>query len=279
MHQHADGGRVFAVRHLFAGQDLGQLFGAAGRVFGRDHPQTDVRMRAQRLFERGDGLRLIVFDADQRRFWLQQMAQNIGALQNFFRALAHQAVVGGDIGFALGGVEDQRFHAVSAALQLTGGGEAGAAQPGDAGLMNALNQFVRRQLAEVGRRLTFTPAVFAVGADNHAQFGQAGRVSGDMRFDGDHRTGGRRMHRQRTAAAHGQRLAFQYAVAGLHQQFAFRPQVLLQRNNKGIGQRGGAQRGAAGLRLHFRWMDPAVEIPNAIFFKGGEQIKHVAPRE
>ncbi|MNM06557.1 hypothetical protein D3C81_165710 [compost metagenome] len=86
------------------------------------------------------------------------------------------------------------------------------------------------------------------------------------------------MYRHRAAAAHGQRLALQYPVADVDAQLAFRSKMLLQGNNKTVGQRSGAQWHSAGLSLHFRWMDPAVEIPNPVFFEGGEQIKHVAPR-
>ena len=50
LHQHADSGGVFAVRHFLADQDLGELLGAAGRIFGWDHPQRDARLIAQRQF-------------------------------------------------------------------------------------------------------------------------------------------------------------------------------------------------------------------------------------
>ena len=86
------------------------------------------------------------------------------------------------------------------------------------------------------------------------------------------------MHRHGTATANGQRLAFQHVLADVDAQFAFRSQMLLQGDDKGVGQRGGTQRYAAGLGFHFWGMDPAVEIPNPVFFEGGEQIKHVAPR-
>ncbi|RMN20144.1 hypothetical protein ALQ63_04087 [Serratia plymuthica] len=138
LHQHADGGRVLAVRHFLAEQDLGELFGAAGRVFGRDHPQGDARLIAQRQLQGFDRFRLVVFDADQRDFRLQQVTQNLRAFDNLVGVFAHQTVIGGDIRLAFSGVEDQRFHAVHAALQLAGGRETGATQPGDAGLMNAL---------------------------------------------------------------------------------------------------------------------------------------------
>ncbi len=266
------------MRHFLANQDLGELFGAARRVFGRDHPQGNTWLTAQRQFQRGDRFGLIVLDANQRDFGLQQVAQDLRAFNHLIGMFLHQAVIGSDIRLALGGVEDQGFHPVHAALQLAGGRETGAAQPGDAGLMNTLDQLAGGQLTVVGYRRTLAPAVFAVRLNNHAQFCQPGRVSGDMRCDGADGAGGWCVHRYGTAPADGQRLAFQHGVADLDAQFTFRPQMLLQRDNKLIRQRGGTQRDTAGLGLHFRRMDPAVEIPNPVFFEGGEQIKHVAPR-
>ncbi len=278
LHQYADGRGVLAVRHFLAGQDLGQLFGAAGRVFGGDNAQRNAGLAAQRLLQRRDRLRFVVFDADQRDLGLQNMLQDLRAFNDLIGMFLHQAIVGGDVRFALGGVEDQRFHAAHAALQLAGGWETGAAQTGDAGLMNTLNQIRGGRLAVVSHRIALAPAVFAVRLDNHAQLRQPGRVRGDVRRDGADgaRRGG--VNRHGAAAADGQRLAFQHPIAGVDAQLAFRPQMLLQRNDKGLGQGSDTQRRTAGLRFHFRRMDPAVEIPDPVFFKGGEQIKHVAPR-
>ena len=100
-----------------------------------------------------------------------------------------------------------------------------------------------------------------------------------MWFDGANGTGGGGVHGDSAATADGQRLAFKYPIARFDAQLTFRPQMLLQRDNKGVRQWSDTQRHSAGQRLHFRWMDPAVEIPNPVFFEGGEQIKHVAPRE
>ena len=278
LHQHADGGGVLAVRHFLAGQDLGQLLGAAGRVFGGDNAQPNAGLAAKRLLQRRDRLRFIVFDADQRDLGLQNVLQDLRAFDDLVGMFLHQAIVGGDVRFALGGVEDQRFHAAHAALQFAGGRETGAAQTGDAGLMNTLNQLCGGRLAIVRHRIALAPAVFPVRLDNHAQFRQPGRVSGDVRRDGADGARGWGVYRHGAATADGQRLAFQHPIAGVDAQLAFRPQMLLQRNDKGLGQGSDTQRRTAGLRFHFRWMDPAVEIPDPVFFKGGEQIKHVAPR-
>ncbi|CAI1162820.1 Uncharacterised protein [Serratia grimesii] len=100
-----------------------------------------------------------------------------------------------------------------------------------------------------------------------------------MRFDGANGTRGWGVDGHGAATTHGQRLTFKYPITRFDAQLAFRPQMLLKRDNKSIRQWSKTQRHAAGQGLHFRWVDPAVEIPNPVFFKGGEQIKHVAPRE
>ena len=64
LHQHADIGGAPAVRHLFAGQNFGQLLRAAGRIFGRNNAQLQIIGAAQRALQRGDRFRLVVFNAD-----------------------------------------------------------------------------------------------------------------------------------------------------------------------------------------------------------------------
>ncbi len=54
------------MRHFLAGEDLGQLLGAAGRVFGGNNAQPNAGLATQRLFQRRDRFRFVVFDADQR---------------------------------------------------------------------------------------------------------------------------------------------------------------------------------------------------------------------
>ena len=65
LHQHADIGRTSAMRHFHAGQNAGQLLGTAGRIFGRDHPDLQIALAAQRLFQCGDRFRFIIFNANQ----------------------------------------------------------------------------------------------------------------------------------------------------------------------------------------------------------------------
>ena len=116
LHQHADIGGASAVRHLFTGENFGQLLGAAGRIFGGHHANRQIALFTQRLAQRSNCLRLVVFDANQHAFRLQHPAENPAAFQHFSRVILHQPVIGGDIGFAFGRIDYQRIDAAQAAF-------------------------------------------------------------------------------------------------------------------------------------------------------------------
>ena len=237
------------MRHLLPGEDARQLFGTAGRVFGRDHAQLKFHARRgvlfQRPLQRGNRFRLVVLNADDHPLRAQDMAEDAGAGNDRRGVLLHQPVIGGDVRFTFGSVDDQRFHAVPAALQFGGGGEARAAETGDARLVDARDQVVGALLVVIRHRRQFTPAVFAVGIQHHAQLFQAGGVGGDARLNGAHGAGGRRVYRQCAPAPGGQRLTFQHRVTGTHQQLTLRAEVLLQRDDKGVAERRSTQRRVA----------------------------------
>ncbi len=226
LHQHADIGRAAAVRHFPPGQNFGQLLRTAGRVFGRDHAQLQILLAAQRFFQRGDSLRLVIFNADQHALRLQHPGEDTAAFQHLGGAILHQTIVGGDIRLALGGIDDQGIDAVKTAFQLAGGRKAGAAQAGDAGIVNALHDCGAILFAIVGQRFTRDPAIFAVRRNENADFRQARRVRRHVRPDRLHHAGSRRMHRQHTAAAEGQRLAAQHPIARHDADFAFMADML-----------------------------------------------------
>ena len=68
--------------------------------------------------QHGDGLRFVVFNADQRLARLQNVHQDAHAFNNLRRALLHQTVVGSDIRLAFSRVDDECFNAIAAAFQL-----------------------------------------------------------------------------------------------------------------------------------------------------------------
>ncbi|MCY1188331.1 hypothetical protein D9M73_294230 [compost metagenome] len=95
------------------------------------------------------------------------MHEDFDALQQFHRALAHQHVVGADVGLAFDAIDDQRVDIVLGACgQLGGGGEAGAAEPGDTRLADAFEQRRRAFTTEVLAGLQQCPFIVAVAVDD-----------------------------------------------------------------------------------------------------------------
>ena len=83
-----------------------QLFFTAGWVFGREYHDLNTRAFS-RFFKRGDAFGLIVFYANQGFFTgLNQVPKYFGTCDDFRSAFAHQNVIGGDVGFALGAVQN-----------------------------------------------------------------------------------------------------------------------------------------------------------------------------
>ena len=77
------------MRHFLAGEDLGQLLGAAGRVFGGNNAQPNAGLATQRLFQRRDRFRFVVFDADQRDLGLQNVLQDLRAFNDLIGMFLH----------------------------------------------------------------------------------------------------------------------------------------------------------------------------------------------
>ena len=191
------------MRHLFPGENLGELLGATGGVFGGNHAQRNAMGVAEYSPQHGDGLRLIVFNADQHLVRLQNVGEDADPFDNLRRAVLHQAVVRRDIGFALGGVNDQRFNFIAAAAQFTAGGEAGAAEAGNAKLVYALNQRFTCAGLVVAPAVAFDPAVFAVGVNDHAHLRQRGWMGGGVRGDSGNGAGGGGVNRQHSSPTAG----------------------------------------------------------------------------
>ena len=183
LHQHADIRGATAMRHLFAGQDLGELFSAARRVFGRDHAQANFMLAVQHGAHHRDRLRLVIFDADQHFARLKNMRKNTHTVDNLRGAILHQAVIGGDIWLALRGIDNQRFDFIAAALKLSAGRESRAAKPCDAELMNTFDQRFAAAALVVAPAVAGNPPVFAVGVDNYGEFRQGGRMRRRVRHN------------------------------------------------------------------------------------------------
>ncbi len=189
--------------NLLAGQNLRQLLCATGRVFGRDDAQADAMNISEYGAHHRNGLRLIVFDANQHFFRLKDVHQNADTVDDLGRAILHQAVVGGDIRLTLGGVDDKRVDFIAAAFQLAAGREASAAQACNAKIMNALNKLVTASLLPVTPAVAVDPAVFTVGLDNNAHLCESRRMRRGVGSNRDHDTGGWRMDGKHSAPATG----------------------------------------------------------------------------
>ena len=82
--------------------------------------------------------------------------------------LAHQQIVGGDIGFALGAIDDQRTNGLRGRCgQLHRSRKARAAEATDSGFADDVQQLGRWQLAVVRSRLQLGPFVVTVGFDDN----------------------------------------------------------------------------------------------------------------
>ena len=164
--EHADIRGQAAAGHLFASQNLDQLLLAAGGVLGRkdlehEGPFTDGRA------DRGDGLGLVVLDADQYLLRLDQVREDFDARHQFGGFLAHQQVVGGDVRLTLGAVDDQCADALRRRWgQFDRSGKAGAAEAADSGLTNQFEQHRTLQRTVIGVGLEFEPAVLAIAVDD-----------------------------------------------------------------------------------------------------------------
>ncbi len=170
MHQHTDIGGTSAVWHFHAGQNTGQLLCAARRVFSRDDANVQIAFVTQCLFQRGNRLWFIIFNTNQNPLSLQHPCENATAFQHFGGVILHQTIVRGDVGLALGRINNQGFHPAQAAFEFGGGREARATQARNAGVVNTLHNVGARMLTVVRQRIKRYPAVVAVGRQKNTQF-------------------------------------------------------------------------------------------------------------
>ena len=93
-----------------AGQDFDDLFFATRGILGREGGELNLCARSRDgSLDTRDGIGLVVFNAYQDRFCRDDMRQNLRALDKFVCLALHQRVIGGDIGFTLGAVDQQRL--------------------------------------------------------------------------------------------------------------------------------------------------------------------------
>ncbi len=140
--QDSDPGWGAVGRYFLAGEDADELFLAAAGIEGGDGADLggvpDVAFRHRQLHGR-DGLRFVVLDADQAFPHAQQVHDDACPPDDVTGALPHQHVVAGDVGLALGAVQDEGPDRLErSGIELDAGGKGAAPQPDDAGPMDAL---------------------------------------------------------------------------------------------------------------------------------------------
>ncbi len=261
--EHADIGRQAAAGNLFAGEDLDQLLFATGGVLGGEDLEH-IGALANGGAHGGDGFGLVVLDADQHLLRLDQVFEYLDARHQLRRLLAHQQVIGGDIGLAFGAVDDQRANRLRGWRgQLHRGGEAGTAEAVDTSLTDDVQQIGRRQLAVIGVRLQFDPLVPAIAVDDDGRRGHARDVRVGLRADEADGARCGRMHRRADEAAGlGDQLALEHLFAERHARFGGRAQVLGKRHDQPRRQRHPLDRRAVGQLLALRRMDAAMDVPD-----------------
>ena len=170
------------------------------------------------------------------------MRKNANTFHHLRGTVLHQTIIGGDVRFALGGVNNQRFDFIAAAVKLGAGREASASKTCYAKLMNAFNQRFTAAGTVVAPAVTIDPEIFPVGFNDDAQLRQRRGMGNGMGGNSHHLARSRGMYRQHTSTTKGQRLAAKDGIAFFHAQLAFRADVLFQWHHVAGRQRNLTQR-------------------------------------
>src|SRR5690606_30884092 len=106
-------------------------------------------------------------------------------------ALLHQDIVGGDIGLALGAVDDQGVDGLLGA-ELYGSGKPGTAKPGNAGIADQPQQRRGAGGGVILHTVVGAPFIASVGHQHHTDCTHAGGVENGVVLNGaDGARGGR----------------------------------------------------------------------------------------
>ena len=155
-HGAADARGKTAGGHLLAGDRLAELLFAALRVAAAqrlDHNGSLLLL--DDLVEGLDAVFLVVLHADDDLVHAEHLGEVAAAADDLGRALKHRAMVAGDVGLALGAVDDDRIDLADTAGDLRMGRERSAAHADDTGLFDHFDHFLNAQCVGVGGRLHF----------------------------------------------------------------------------------------------------------------------------
>ncbi len=269
-HHDAHVHRAASLGYLTTGEQLYGLLGAARGVLGGDRLDQYVFVGGV-TGQLADGGRLVVFHPDQGQLGFEQVLEHPDAVHDLVGVLLHQPVIGGDVGLAFEAVDDQDLGELAAAVELAVGREHGAAEAGDTGLLNALEQLAPLQIPVVGLALALAPGIFAIRGEGDAEIVETGGVGHRMVADGGDGAGGRGVHRHDPPLLMtGEWLTLLDPVADPHQQIAGRARVLAHRDDELGRQTCVHHRGEAGLLLVLGRMNAAVKIPQGAGFDAFE---------
>ena len=218
-----EGGAVVADEAVFGGvavggdadaeQEFDELAGVAGGVAGGDGGEADARVGGfgDGVFEGGDGLRFVVFDAEVDGVGADDVGGDLCTDDNFCGVFADLHVVAGDVGFAFGGVDDEGAVWV---FEFAGAGEACAAKAADAALVDAFEEGGGVEVLPVEGGECGGALVLAVGLDDDGGGVLAACVDVVVVGDGDDGAGGGGVARYGVCAVFpGEGLAAQYVFA------------------------------------------------------------------
>ena len=251
VHDYADIGGAAVRWHFLPGQCFDELPVGTHRVARRHRAHLDLRKACGGAAHGGDGLGLVVLDADQRLARAGAMQHQAHPIDHVGGPVAHDAVVAGEIGFAFAAVDDQRVDlAALAERQLDRRRKGGAAQPDHAGRGDQRRDLRRCQRERIGRNVGLECAVVSIGFKGDGLERQARRMRRGDLADGDDPARCRRMHGRGNAALRfGDQLAFQHLLTDQHHRAGRLPDVLQQRHVKPRRQGQGTQRRIGGRAL------------------------------
>ena len=167
-----------AHRHIAAGACLDEDLLGALRVRSLQRQNADLVADVNRavgdLSERLDGVGLVVLDADDHAVDVEEFLDGHDAGDDVPAVLEHLAVVGGDVGLTLGGVDDHGVDVlVGRDVQLDGGREARAAEAYQPRLAHGGDQL--GEALDVRRLDVRRDALLAVALDEDRVYAVAAR--------------------------------------------------------------------------------------------------------
>ena len=162
---------------LTAGDSLTQLLLSALGIPGVQdlHHHGSVQL-SDGLVEHVGRILLVGLDADVHVLHAEALGQQRSALDHLLRTLQHGAVVAGDVGLALGGVDDHIVHLAETGADLHMGGEGRTALTHDTGVLDDLHQLLGSQAVGILHGMNVRAhGVLKIVLDHHRHHGAAHR--------------------------------------------------------------------------------------------------------